>query len=189
MSRNVRVSAPSVMSCIYGSVALGIAYLATGCATSAPQPRRAAPPVSAEEQAAARQAAESTALAWFGLLDAEKYTESWSAASTFFRKYSYSQSLWRVTIDQARHQLGPLRWRKLESAVFAQTIPDYTPEGRWLAGREGDYVIAKFSSSYLRFDGTETVIVMKDSDGAWRAADYYIASADAASCTGSRICR
>ncbi len=47
----------SVRSCVYGSVALAITCLATGCATTAPQTRQVAPPVSTDQQAAAQQQA------------------------------------------------------------------------------------------------------------------------------------
>ena len=166
----------SLRSRVFGSVALGITCLATGCATSPPQSRQVAAPMSADPQAAAQQAAESAALTWLGLLDARKYTESWNAASMLFRNYRWSQSSWRSTIDWDRTRLGPLQWRRLQSTVFAQSIPGDTPESRWLAGRKGEYVILKFSSSY-QFNVTETVIVMKDSDAIWRVADYYIAYA------------
>ena len=177
-----------VRSCAYGSLALGVACLVTSCATTAPQIPEAAPPVSAQQQTAAEQAAQSAALAWFELLDAEKYTESWAAASTPFRQYSWSQSRWRSMIKWGRVRLGPLHSRRLQSAVFVQTVPEHTAEGRWLAGRRGEYVIVGFASSYGHFNVTETVIVMKDSDGVWRVADYYIASGDAQACTGSRMC-
>lgn len=178
-----------VRSCVYGPVAVGITCLAAGCAPSAPRARQVATTVSADQQAAAQEAAESAALAWFGLLDAGKYQESWSAASTLFRDH-LSQSRWKAKLAHARGHLGEPASRKLLLTVFAQTIADYdsAPEGRWLAGRQGEYVIVKFSSAYLYLNVIETVIVMKDSDGVWRVADYYVASGDEASCIGSRIC-
>lgn len=180
----------SARPCLYGIVALSISCVAAGCESTEPRARQVAPSVSTDEQPAAQQAAQPVALAWFGLLDAGKYKESWSAASMPFRDHT-SQSRWKATIATGRGYLGELVSRKFQSAVFAQTIPDYdyTPEGRWLAGRKGEYVIVKFSSSYFYVNVTETVIVMKDFDEVWRVADYSIASGDATSCTGSKICR
>jgi len=179
----------NVRPCVYGSVALGMTCLVAGCEETAPRARQVAPSVSADQQAAAQQAAESAALAWFGLLDAGEYKESWGAASTLFRDH-LAQSRWEVKVATARGHLGELVSRKLQLAVFAQTIPDYeyTSEGRWLAGRKGEYVIVKFSTSYRYFHVIETLILIKDSDGVWRVADYYIASGDETSCIGSRIC-
>lgn len=134
--------------------------------------------------------AESAALAWFRLLDAGKYGESWSAASTLFQE-RVSQRGWQSKINRGRSALGPLHSRKLLWAVFAQAIP---PPACWtdvrvsscLAAPNGKYVIVKFSSYYSR-KVIETVVAEKDSDGLWRVADYYIADGEAAFCTGSRV--
>ncbi len=113
-------------------------------------------------------AAESPALAWLRLLDAGSYTQSWSAASTLFRART-SQSLWRSKAATARGVMGPLVSRNLQSVVFARTVrgePD------------GEYAIVRFSSrfAWLNNEQTvyETVVMRKDADGIWRAADFYI---------------
>ena len=117
-------------------------------------------------------AAESAALAWFGLLDAGKSNESWSAASTFVRE-RMSQRWWRVKIDRGRAGLGPLHWRKLQSAAFAQTIPASLWSGDWAPPKGG--LVRRLKSLFLRFRlgdpvafALSTAFVAKaERDGEW----------------------
>jgi Protein of unknown function (DUF4019) len=110
-------------------------------------------------------AAESAATAWLALIDAGKYDESWTAASTRIRQ-AVPQEEWRVKVGRARAELGRLRSRKLQSATLEGTIPE---------APDGEYVVIKFASSFERKMATiETVTPRKDEHGVWRVSGYYI---------------
>jgi hypothetical protein len=124
-------------------------------------------------------AAASAAQAWLGRVDANNSALSWNEASTLFRE-RMSQSEWKSTILRARHYLGPLRRRNLQSAAYELTVHGLP---------DGEYVIVKFLADFAQFQSViETVVAKKDADGMWRVADYYIApEGKAGPCTGSRL--
>ena len=65
-----------------------------------------------------------------------------------------------------RVPLGKLESRKLTSAQYTKTMP---------GAPDGDYVILQFDASYEnKKRAIETVTPMKDKDGKWRVAGYFI---------------
>jgi hypothetical protein len=109
--------------------------------------------------------ATAAAVAWLALVDAGNYAASWNAAATRFRK-SVPQEQWQSRVASARGPLGALQSRQLLSATFRQNLP---------GAPDGDYVVIRFSASFAnKATAIETVTPMKDEDGSWRVAGYYI---------------
>jgi len=109
--------------------------------------------------------AAAAALAWLALVDAGSYAESWNAAATRFRQ-AVTQQQWQSSAARARAPLGVLKSRELESATFEHTLP---------GAPDGEYVVVRFATSFAnKAAAIETVTPMKDDDGTWRVAGYYI---------------
>ena len=110
-------------------------------------------------------AAEAAARAWLALVDAASYDRSWSAASAQFRQ-KVPQAQWQAAAAGARGPLGALKSRTLQSVTFRNALP---------GAPDGEYVIVQFASSFEnKASAIETVTPMKDPDGTWRVAGYYI---------------
>ena len=110
-------------------------------------------------------AAESAARSWLALVDAGSYAQSWTEASTLFRR-GVPQPQWQAAIANVRGPLGALKSRDLRSATFTRSVP---------GAPDGEYVIVQFASSFEKKQSAiETVTPMKDADGTWRVSGYYV---------------
>ena len=110
-------------------------------------------------------AATSAALAWLALVDAGNYADSWNASATRVRN-AVAQEQWQLRAARARGPLGALQSRQLVSATFKHNLP---------GAPEGEYVVILFSASFAnKAAAIETVTPMKDNDGTWRVAGYYV---------------
>jgi hypothetical protein len=110
---------------------------------------------------AARAAAE----AWLSIVDAGKYAQSWTEASTLFRR-ALDQPSWEKALNGARAPLGAMRSRALKSAKYATSLP---------GAPDGEYVVVLFETSFEnKQHATETVTPMKDADGRWRVSGYFV---------------
>jgi hypothetical protein len=110
-------------------------------------------------------AATSVAEAWLALVDAGNYAASWNAAATRFRN-AVTQEQWQSSAAGVRGPLGALQSRQLQSATFKRTLPN---------APDGEYVVIRFAASFAnKAAAIETVTPMKDDDGTWRVAGYYI---------------
>ena len=110
-------------------------------------------------------AATSAAVAWLALVDAENYAGSWNAAAARFRQ-RVTQDAWQSTAAQVRGPLGALKSRELQSATLKHSLPGVP---------DGEYVVIRFAASFAnKAAALETVTPMKDDDGTWRVAGYYI---------------
>jgi hypothetical protein len=110
-------------------------------------------------------AAEAAALKWLALIDSGAYEQSWSAAASLFQA-KVTQAQWEGAAAHVRGPLGAVQSRKLQSATFTRTPP---------GAPQGQYVIIQYSTVFAnRPSATETVTPMKDTDGAWHVAGYYI---------------
>lgn len=109
--------------------------------------------------------ATSAAVAWLALVDAGNYAQSWNAAATRFQQ-RVTQEQWQSSAARARGPLGALKSRNLRSATFKHTVP---------GAPDGEYVVIRFDASFAnKAAAIETVTPMKDDDGTWRVAGYYI---------------
>ena len=110
-------------------------------------------------------AAQGTARAWLHLVDGGRYGESWDSAATLVR-HAVTRSGWDDAVRKARGPFEPLGGRALLSASFQTRLPNAPP---------GQYVVLQYET---KGGGGKTVIEMvtpmKDEDGRWRVAGYYI---------------
>jgi hypothetical protein len=109
--------------------------------------------------------AQKSAEAWLTLTDSGKYGESWEEASSYF-KSKLTKDRWTGMLQQVRSPVGPLKSRKLTSAKDIKNPP---------SGPEGEFVVLIFDSSFEQLPSAiETVSMLLDKDGKWRAAGYLI---------------
>jgi hypothetical protein len=110
---------------------------------------------------AAIQAAES----WLQLIDKGYYSESWSQAAEYFKKY-VSEDQWKTSLEAARKPLGKMLSRKVKNSTYTTQAP---------GAPDGQYVIIQFETSFEnKAKAIETVTPMMDSDGRWHVSGYYI---------------
>lgn len=110
---------------------------------------------------AARLAAES----WIAIVDGAEYERSWEPLSEKLRQ-KVSREAWATDMRNLRSPLGALRKRSLVGTRYARDLPEAPP---------GEYIVVQYSSSYENFPAVlETVVPMRDDDGAWRVAGYFI---------------
>jgi len=122
----------------------------------------AASPLASQETP--EKLAEAAALSWLGLVDAGKYGESWDAAAEAFRA-SVPKERWQTMLDEARKPLGRLLSRNLKSAKPRKET----------GAHAGEYVVLEFDTSFEhRPSSIETVTPMKEKDGTWKVAGYFI---------------
>lgn len=111
------------------------------------------------------QAAETAATSWLGLVDSGNYAQSWDEASSFF-KSAVTKQQWQSQLEAVRPPLGKLITRSLKSAKYTTSLPG-APDGR--------YVVIQYDTRFEhKQSAVETVTMMLDKDGQWRAAGYFI---------------
>ena len=105
------------------------------------------------------------AQAWLAHVDAGRNAESWDEASTFFRD-NVPKVQWQTSVDSARGPLGVVISRKLRSVTYAHALPGVPA---------GDYFVIQFDTRFEnRPQSTETVTSMREKDGSWKVAGYFI---------------
>ena len=113
----------------------------------------------------ANETAEKAATAWLAQIDAGKYAASWKEASAYFRG-AVSEKSWSDALNGTRKPLGKLLSRKLTHSQSATSLP---------GAPDGNYFVMQFDASFGNKKGAvETVTLMQEKDGKWRAAGYYI---------------
>lgn len=102
---------------------------------------------------------------WLGIVDEEKYGESWKEAAEFFRN-AIKQDQWEQAVQTVRQPLGKLVSRKVKSTSYETSLPGVP---------DGEYVVIEFETSFEnKKSAIETVIPMMDKDGKWRVSGYFI---------------
>jgi hypothetical protein len=105
------------------------------------------------------------AKAWLAGIDAGNYAQSWKESAMFFRK-AITENGWSAALAASRKPLGEMKSRKLLDAKSAKSLP---------GAPDGEYVVMQFETSFAAKDkAVETVTFMKESDGTWKAAGYFI---------------
>ncbi|HSP42442.1 MAG TPA: DUF4019 domain-containing protein, partial [Luteolibacter sp.] len=90
---------------------------------------------------------------------------SWNDAAEFFRK-SITAEAWSDAMTKARKPLGAVKSRKLVKAEKADTLP---------GAPDGEYIVMRFETSFeAKEKAAEIVTFMKQADGTWKAAGYFI---------------
>jgi serine/threonine protein kinase len=109
--------------------------------------------------------ASAEALRWLSGIDAGEYARSWKEAAVFFQK-AITEAGWSDALTRARKPLGDVNSRKLLDAKSAITLP---------GAPDGEYVVMQFETSFAAKEkAQETVTFMKQPDGTWKAAGYFI---------------
>jgi hypothetical protein len=102
---------------------------------------------------------------WLGMVDAEKYAESWKEAAELFRNAA-KQEQWKQLMQAVRKPLGKLVTRKMKTKTYRTSLP---------GAPDGEYVVIEFATSFEnKKSAVETVTPMMDKDGKWRVSGYYI---------------
>jgi hypothetical protein len=118
-----------------------------------------------DEHPIAVEKATKVANAWLKLVDAGKYKLTWEQAPEVFRNH-VSPDQWEAKVRDTRKPLGALLSRKFKSATFQNDVPGAPP---------GEYVIVEYDTSFEnKKDAIETVTPMRDKEGAWQVAGYFI---------------
>mgnify|MGYP001203926300 CR=1 FL=1 len=105
------------------------------------------------------------AQAWLKLIDAGNSSQSWRTASGYFRT-AIPEADWTASLQAARAPLGAMIHRKQTTNQEATSLP---------GAPDGAYRILTFSTEFAhKKDATETVTLMREPDGQWRATGYFI---------------
>jgi hypothetical protein len=106
-----------------------------------------------------------TAQSWLAQIDAGNYARSWKESSAYFRG-AMTEKGWVDALNGARKPLGKLISRNLAKTQNAQSLP---------GAPDGHYVVMQFASGFEnKKDAVETVTFIREKDGKWKAAGYYI---------------
>ncbi len=120
---------------------------------------------SASEPTYDTRPAVAAAEAWLNGIDAGGYAASWDQAAELFRK-AVPRDSWAAQVKGVREPLGALEARRLHSTRRMTSLP---------GAPDGHYVVIEFEARYARkARATETVTPVREEDGAWRVAGYYI---------------
>lgn len=112
-----------------------------------------------------KEAGIDTATRWLKLTDAKDYNASWQSAAQMF-KSAVTADQWATTITSARDPLGKVVSRDLFHDQLTATLPGM-PDGRYLVLR----YVTRFAN---KAHAVESITLMKESDGTWRVAGYFI---------------
>ena len=105
------------------------------------------------------------AQSWLATVDAGRYGQSWEDAASWFRE-KLAREKWEAIVEPVRGQAGNLVARKLRMARYTRELPN---------APAGEYVVIQYDARFERIaHAVETVTPMKDSDGTWRVAGYYL---------------
>lgn len=98
-------------------------------------------------------------------MDSGQYGATWNGAAFDF-KNSIDQPTWEKRAGAVRSPLGKVASRALGKATRSTTLP---------GAPDGDYVVMQFNASFEhKATAAETVTMMKDRDGVYRVAGYFI---------------
>jgi len=112
-----------------------------------------------------QKAAVAAARAWLMSIDEGHYGPSWTNAAKVFRD-AITQEKWTISLEGVRRPLGERVFRIAEVCQTTESLPG-APAGK--------YVVMRFSASYADCkSAVETVTFVRENDGMWRAAGYYI---------------
>lgn len=163
----------SLMGAMVVAVAMA-AGLHVGAQVSAPAAPSVAPPAPAAPPAAPAAPVEqdldvkpamAAAEEWLAAVDAGRFGESWERGSAAFRQ-AVTRADWEKALVSARGALGSLIGRKLVAANYSRQLPN---------APAGEYVVIQYQARYEnRPLAVETVTSMREADGRWKVAGYYI---------------
>ncbi len=105
------------------------------------------------------------AKAWLEKVDAGEYGTSWDGGADLF-KTAVTKEAWEQSLNSVRNPLGSIQSREVKSANYTTSLPN---------APEGEYVVIELQTSFENMSAAvETVVCMRQSDGGWKVAGYYI---------------
>ena len=105
------------------------------------------------------------AQAWVSLIDDGNYSQSWKEAAASFQG-AVKEKAWENSMKKFRQPLGALVSRKVKTTQSA-TNPPGAPAGQ--------YVVMQFETAFQEKNyAIETVTLVLDNEGKWKAAGYFI---------------
>ena len=111
------------------------------------------------------QTSVSSAQAWLAMVDKGQYDQSWETASSYF-KSMVTKEQWVSQVAAVRKPIGNFISRDLKMNQYEKTMP---------GAPDGEYYVMSFNAVFEnKASAIETITVMKDSDGQWRLAGYFI---------------
>jgi hypothetical protein len=114
-----------------------------------------------ESKAKARDSAKE----WLTLLDGQEWERTWEQAGELL-KAAVSQDEWAKKMSVTLGPLGKVDSRAVRSTEYSTTMP---------GAPDGEYVVVKMDTSFEnKQTATETVVLKKEPDGAWRVSGYFI---------------
>ena len=109
--------------------------------------------------------AKNDTVSWLAQTDTGEYESTWESAAALFQA-AISKQDWSSALSAARSPMGALLSREVASANYSTTLP---------GAPDGEYVVFQFNTSFEnKASAVETVTAMKDLDGEWRVAGYFI---------------
>lgn len=124
----------------------------------------AAPAALSASSSASDQASTASAKAWAGLLDGQRWAESWASSGSMFR-LQLTQADWTAKVQPLRQKLGPVSSRTLKSVSSASSLPGVP---------DGEYKIVQFATVFAnKPDSVETVVLTHETAG-WKVNGYFI---------------
>ena len=116
-------------------------------------------------QTGGETAAKAAADIWLALVDDNRYEPSYQAAASIFQKL-VTKDQWVKLAGSGRTLLGKLRSRAVKDTKFSATMP---------GAPAGQYVVIHYVASFeKKASATETVTMLLDSDGQWKACGYFV---------------
>jgi hypothetical protein len=110
-------------------------------------------------------AAEKAVSEWLSLVDHGRYAESWTSAAAGFRK-AVTQETWEGAVHAVREPIGAVKTRTMKGATATRSLP---------GAPDGDYVVLQFDASFEhKASALETVTAVREPDGTWHVAGYFI---------------
>jgi len=99
------------------------------------------------------------------LVDSGKLAESWRISASLLKE-KVSEEAWINQLKKIRAATGPLIERTEKEMSYSTEA-----EG----SGEGEYIRIVYDSSFeAKRDTSETITVMRDKDGTWRVAGYFV---------------
>ncbi|HET9983701.1 MAG TPA: DUF4019 domain-containing protein [Longimicrobiales bacterium] len=117
------------------------------------------------DESAPEDAALDAAERWLDWIDHGEAGDSYRAAAAIFRA-ALTPERWEEALRAARQPLGWVVARTLRSRKYATELP---------GAPDGEYVVLEYDTEFERKKhGVETVVLVREDDGAWRVSGYWI---------------
>jgi len=109
--------------------------------------------------------AKDAAQGWLALADTGDGARTWQAGAANFQAV-VTQEQWTRALTAVRTPLGAVKGRTLKEATFTKTLP---------GAPDGEYVVIQYATAFENKPSSiETITSMKEKDGSWKVAGYFI---------------